>query len=391
MKRGYIFTLILLILIIFSLSNSSGFISSLAILGNCKDSTLNNKCSTEKPFFCQNSELIRNCSLCGCSPCYLCDSSTNLCELADYCEQAQGTCEASCDSPLIELTLLTESCNAGEMINNNINPAGKSLKLQVELENTNEFAPLTDISTIAYIEGLTEAGDGFFLDTIEPLNKFEKDLLLNLPENFDKTKNYKLIFIIAYQDKQQTKEYNINFQGDYFVYTIKDVTFLSDNTNYIELTEDLKYSVKIINRKCCLKPSIKTNSESFLGYCDNKVPYNKCSTEKPLYCNNGLLVEECSKCGCPNNFICNKDKKCEYIVIDQEIQKFYNTIKADSNDKPILKFLGYKLARVAKSPITPEYIIVDKELNQIKVKTNDVDLKISKTDTTPKIEAEING
>ena len=47
------------------------------------------------------------------------------------------------------------------------------------------------------------------------------------------------------------------------------------------------------------------------GYCSSKTqvcqdntPYNKCSQNKPKYCNNGILINNCQKCGCPLQIKC---------------------------------------------------------------------------------------
>jgi len=35
--------------------------------------------------------------------------------------------------------------------------------------------------------------------------------------------------------------------------------------------------------------------------CTDSTPYKQCSSEKPLYCDNGNLINRCSICGCPSN------------------------------------------------------------------------------------------
>lgn len=51
------------------------------ILGQltCFDSTYYNSCSTTKPLFCQNGQLINRCTICGCRPLYQCNALTDKC------------------------------------------------------------------------------------------------------------------------------------------------------------------------------------------------------------------------------------------------------------------------------------------------------------------------
>ena len=38
--------------------------------------------------------------------------------------------------------------------------------------------------------------------------------------------------------------------------------------------------------------------------CSDGTVYGKCSLSKPLYCSNGVLVNNCTKCGCSGNKTC---------------------------------------------------------------------------------------
>ena len=135
MKKGLFLIITFLFVIILTLSGSSNFLSSLAIWDTCKDGTLNNKCSQEKPFFCSQGSLIKECNTCGCAAGFNCNTFTNECELSDYCEQSNGICQAECSPGSIELISLTESCNAGENINKLIQLEGSSLTLDLKLTN----------------------------------------------------------------------------------------------------------------------------------------------------------------------------------------------------------------------------------------------------------------
>ncbi len=40
--------------------------------------------------------------------------------------------------------------------------------------------------------------------------------------------------------------------------------------------------------------------------CSDGTPYGECSSTKPLYCDNGLLTDKCSSCGCPSGTTCDQ-------------------------------------------------------------------------------------
>jgi hypothetical protein len=44
--------------------------------------------------------------------------------------------------------------------------------------------------------------------------------------------------------------------------------------------------------------------------CRDGTPYSQCSSNKPLYCDNGSLINKCSLCGCPLNQECQIDGSC---------------------------------------------------------------------------------
>ena len=44
--------------------------------------------------------------------------------------------------------------------------------------------------------------------------------------------------------------------------------------------------------------------------CSDGTPYNQCSITRPLYCNNGQLVNNCQQCGCPQGQTCQANGSC---------------------------------------------------------------------------------
>ncbi|MDP2906484.1 MAG: hypothetical protein Q8O03_00940 [Nanoarchaeota archaeon] len=57
----------------------------------------------------------------------------------------------------------------------------------------------------------------------------------------------------------------------------------------------------------CLEQEI---SYEFTQTCSDGTAYGSCSVTKPLYCDNGSLVNDCNSCGCDANFGCQADGSC---------------------------------------------------------------------------------
>lgn len=50
--------------------------------------------------------------------------------------------------------------------------------------------------------------------------------------------------------------------------------------------------------------------------CLDETLHGECSTTKPKYCDNGVLIDKCSQCGCPIHHKCLPNGSCEFIPID---------------------------------------------------------------------------
>jgi len=56
---------------------------------------------------------------------------------------------------------------------------------------------------------------------------------------------------------------------------------------------------------------VKSNPEcGVTRTCSDGTPYGQCSTNKPKYCDNGTLIDNCSICSCSPNSICNTLGHC---------------------------------------------------------------------------------
>lgn len=55
--------------------------------------------------------------------------------------------------------------------------------------------------------------------------------------------------------------------------------------------------------------------------CDDDTIYNRCSDDKPKYCKDGKLIDNCSLCGCPEGTLCENEKcveKEQEIIVETE-------------------------------------------------------------------------
>tara|TARA_Y100000034_G_scaffold136850_1_gene216373 strand:- start:1853 stop:6388 length:4536 start_codon:yes stop_codon:yes gene_type:complete len=82
--------------------------------------------------------------------------------------------------------------------------------------------------------------------------------------------------------------------------------------------------------------------------CTDGTSYNECSTNKPSYCDNGTLVDNCSNCGCSMGEECNETNNICYLSeIQTENKKnmnLYSTketfLISDKNWKDVLPFVS---------------------------------------------------
>jgi len=82
----------------------------------------------------------------------------------------------------------------------------------------------------------------------------------------------------------------------------------------------------------CPSNTVCQNGICIQQKCTDGTLYGQCSTNKPIYCDNGNLIDKCSICGCPSGQECHTDESC--IAPSAEIE--YWAVLADSSaDRPI--------------------------------------------------------
>ena len=320
----------------------------------CEEGTAYGQCSGSNGLYCDNGILANNCDVCGCSNGFLC--SNNECIQANSCSEGNGICSNECDSGSIEYNPLTSSCNLDENNNGNIDiTKSKQILISSYLKNSNNFRIIENINVNFYIQD-TNIKEGYTLLALNPLEEYKQTTKINLPDSLDRTKTYTLHTQVVYSDKTLSQDYSLSVSGGSFSLIIKNATF-ADNQMII-LGDDLLTNFEIINKKCCVKSFVKV--ERFFGYCSIN---DQCSDTKPLTCKDGLIIEDCTKCGCNNNYNCETDGKCTLKISSEETQKFYDLNNINTNEQKIIGNFIRDFSRIPKSTDKPVVTISDNQLN----------------------------
>lgn len=353
----------------------------------CGDGTQKGSCSVSKPYLCDNNgDLVASCGSCGCPFGYTCDATTGLCSGAGSCGAGGGSCQNSCDQGQIEFLPLTSTCNIEENKDGKINLAdSKDLFMDITLKNLNSAVTLSNIAVNAYIAG-TDVKDGFSLLSLDPSVEFKQTIRLSIPQNIDLSKDYILKIEVAFEDKKLRAEYVSQVVGGGYIFVAKDTAITQGRL--VPVGQDLLAGFEIVNKRCCIQNTNSIKAIRFIDYCSN---YGICSgTSKPLYCEKGLLIENCGACGCPDGYVCSELGSCVNAVSAQEINKFYLQTKITSDESPLVGYSVKKFSRLAKEVQEP---VVQVAPNLVAVTIADVNLNISRENITqkPKISINING
>ena len=350
---------------------------AVSLTDTCSDGTPYGQCSKNKEFYCSNGEIISDCGLCGCGDGYACID--NQCQQSQTCQEGNGFCSNQCDSGYAEFTPLTGTCNLEENNNGNIDISNsKEIIVDSFLKNNNPYRILENIHVNVFIEG-TEIKGGYTLLILNPNEEYSQRLHLIISDYLDKTKAYKLRTQVSYRDKTLSQDYSISATDQGFSFVLQNVTF-SENQQ-INLGDNLMVNFEIINRKCCISNINKV--DRFFGYCSNE---GQCSDKKPLTCQEGILIEDCTKCDCSENYTCSSDKKCIYKVSSEELNKFYSQNNINTNEQAIIGDFIKDFSRIPMSTAKPELSISD---NNITVRIEDVKLVGGLVNKTPQINIDL--
>ena len=74
---------------------------------------------------------------------------------------------------------------------------------------------------------------------------------------------------------------------------------------------EYQYCAEYCSGGLCIQDAIQTqtfNQNDQQQLCSDGTSINQCSTNKPYFCSNGNLVEDCNTCGCPSGKTCNNNQ-----------------------------------------------------------------------------------
>ena len=61
---------------------------------------------------------------------------------------------------------------------------------------------------------------------------------------------------------------------------------------------------------CSSNETCQQDGNCVIPYCLDNTPHENCSLTQPLYCNNGELINNCQECGCPSDYSCYANGNC---------------------------------------------------------------------------------
>ncbi|MBI4043984.1 MAG: hypothetical protein HY393_04230 [Candidatus Diapherotrites archaeon] len=73
--------------------------------------------------------------------------------------------------------------------------------------------------------------------------------------------------------------------------------------------------------------------------CADQTVYAFCSQKKPLYCDEGALVESCEKCGCPAGFECSASGACNPQPFALEISTLDAPVQVKTDEPFVISFM----------------------------------------------------
>lgn len=244
----------------------------------CSDGTINKRCNNDRDY-CDEGKLIDNCEICGCQPKFKCKDNICISKRESFFEKIKSYLKITID---IEPT--------GETILNS------PPKATIKKPQDNEVVSLS----IPKIEW-------FYSDS-------EKD-------------EQTMVLIQVAESPTFENPYETYWSGQETSAFLR--TNLKDGTYYIRTQARDQYSWGPLSDIYKFIVSSKTET------CDDGTSYFKCSLNKPLYCDGGILINDCEKCGCDQDYSCI-NKKCELIKkeVIPELQKTPEPPKTCENNTP---------------------------------------------------------
>ncbi len=216
-------------------------------LSQCGDGTLYGECSKNVPKYCEDGDLIDDCSICGCPPGTGECLEDGSCGDAVNCDYAGGICDTTCSSGFIHYSRLDDTCSS-EVI-------------------SQDARPLIEIAGEAVAEGIKCC----------------------IPFRYGTFTN------VTYKQYVEKEWLNVSMN--------RTLTYFGAIDECVDLSD-----------------------------------YNKCSSDKPLYCYRGDLYNFCSKCGCPEGQFCNPlTNVCVGVAEKEQVDVFVKFSQLSSTEKTVME------------------------------------------------------
>ncbi|MAE42189.1 hypothetical protein CMO93_00325 [Candidatus Woesearchaeota archaeon] len=86
--------------------------------------------------------------------------------------------------------------------------------------------------------------------------------------------------------------------------------------------------------------------------CLDGTLYDGCSTSKPLYCDNGNLIDKASQCGCPNGKVAEGESCAEEVVEEQIVEPISGLISVGTTKAPPMEIKEETAVNYGSVPLT---------------------------------------
>lgn len=283
------------------------------VIQRCDDNTIYSECSSIKPIYCENGNLIDKCSSCGCPAGQQCQA------------------DESCVTPTFSVSL-------------SVDPSSGNAPLDIELTAQVSGIDTGPANYIFYCDRSDAGTDVMpgYNNRIDYVFTSSYTDVCNYPS--EGTYTAKVIVErggLTTEDRVTINVATLQCTSgsccDTSTNTFRPSTYQCQNNVNVEygcpwgsdLGDDV--GIKYQDRYCS---GISANCDGSLQWddwsvyddctsneacsegvctaliCADGTSYNQCSTNQPLYCQNGILINNCSTCGCSSGQQCQADESC---------------------------------------------------------------------------------
>lgn len=241
----------------------------------CSDGTSYGECSTNKPLYCKEGELINNCQECGCPL-----------DGQEYSCQIDGSCKLKEPEPIPT-------------------PKESYFRFKVTGWDDTFIFRLNDTEKIKQARGI--------------LNGTIKD-------------NIHVAGIVTEKPMEYNSPWSYYLKSDSITFFKQAIELCDSDIKNLEQTL-VDYCKQYPPGKCrwCPWGSILIEEVDINNKCSDGTVYGSCSFDKPKFCEKQTLTlkDDCNFCGCPidNNYTCQESGKC--LLTEPEPIKYIESFERD--------------------------------------------------------------